>query len=305
VTPAPAGSVAAPGRIGVWLEAMRPRTLPAAVAPVLIGTALALRDGEAHLGAALAALGGAAAIQVGTNFANDYSDFARGTDHAPTLGRRRLLPGGLVTARAMGRATLAAFAVAVVIGLYLVLRGGWPVVAIGVASILAGLLYTGGPAPYGYRGLGDLFVLVFFGPVAVAGTYYVQALSLSGAAILAGLAPGLMAMAILAVNNLRDADSDAASGKRTLAVMLGTRFARAEHNAAILLACLAVPGLMLALGMAGPGVMVAALALVPAWPVMATIRRETDPRALNAALGATGRVMVVHALFFAGALALV
>jgi 1,4-dihydroxy-2-naphthoate octaprenyltransferase len=204
----------------------------------------------------------------------------------------------------MGRATLLAFAVAVAIGLYLVLRGGWPVVAIGVASILAGLLYTGGPAPYGYRGLGDLFVLVFFGPVAVAGTHYVQALSLSWAAVVAGLAPGLLATAILAVNNLRDADSDAASGKRTLAVIFGKHFARAEHTAAILLACLAVPGLMVVAGMAGPAVMVAALALLPAWPVMATVRRATEPAALDAALGATGRVMVVHALLFAAALAL-
>lgn len=288
----------------IWLDAARMRTLPAAIAPVLIGTALALRDDTAHAGAALAALGGALAIQIGTNFANDYSDFQRGTDHAPTLGRRRLLPSGLVTAREMRNATVAAFGVAVVFGLFLVLRGGWPVVVIGVASILAGLLYTGGPAPYGYRGLGDLFVLIFFGPVAVAGTYYVQALAFSPAAVLMGFAPGMIAVAILAVNNLRDIDSDAASGKRTLAVMIGPRATRVEYMGALVIGCLGVPAAAVAFGMAGPGVLISAAALVAAAPVIASVARARDPETLNKALVGTGRVLALHALLFSAAIAL-
>lgn len=283
---------------------MRPRTLPAALAPVMAGTALAVRDGAAHPGAALAALAGALAIQIGTNFANDYSDFQRGTDDRPAHGRRRLVCDGTVSARAMRNAALVAFGVAVLVGLYLVLRGGWPVAGIGVAAILAGVLYTGGPRPYGYRGFGDLAVLVFFGPVAAAGTYYVQALALSGTAVLAGFAPGLIAVAILAVNNLRDRDSDAAHGKRTLAVRFGAGFARAEHGLAIVLGCLGVPLLLLALGLAGPAVMASGLALVLAAPVIVTVRRAERPETLDAALGATGRVLVVQALLFSGGLAL-
>lgn len=282
----------------LWFEATRPRTLPAAAAPVAIATAMAAADGAAHVGAALAALAGALAIQIGANFANDYFDFRKGTDDRPTLGRRRLLPSGLIAPGAMARAAGLAFGVAILVGLFLVWRGGWPVVGVGVASILAGLLYTGGPAPYGYRGLGDVFVLVFFGPVAVAGAYYVQALTLDWRPVAAGLGPGLIACAILAVNNLRDADSDADSGKRTLAVIFGKNFARAEHAVCIVAGAVLTPLALVLGGAAGPWALAPALTLAPALPVMRAVARATEPARLNAALGATGRLLALYAVLF-------
>lgn len=263
-----------------------------------IGVAIAAGDGAAHAGAALAALAGALAIQIGANFANDYSDFRKGTDHAPKLGRRRLLPSGLVSPAAMARAAGAAFAVACLAGLYLTARAGWPVIAIGVASILAGVLYTGGPRPYGYRGLGEVFVLVFFGPVATAGAYFVQALALDWRPVVAGLGPGLIACAILAVNNLRDADSDAASGKRTLAVMLGKRFARLEHAVCVVAGAVGAPLALVLAGAAGPLALLPTLTLLPALPVIRTVMRESDPDRLNAALAATGRLLALYAALF-------
>lgn len=299
VSPARGDDVAGEtGRWRLWLEAMRPRTLPASMAPVAISVVIAADDGAAHVGAALAALTAATAIQIGANFANDYSDFRKGTDNAPKLGRRRLLPSGLVSPAAMARAAGAAFAVACLAGLYLTYRSGWPVVIIGVASILAGVLYTGGPRPYGYRGLGEVFVLVFFGPVATAGGYFVQALSVDWRLVVAGLGPGLIACAILAVNNLRDADSDAASGKRTLAVMLGKRFARMEHAACIVAGAAGVPLALVLAGAAGPWALLPMLTLLPALPVIRTVMVENDPDRLNAALGATGRLLALFAALF-------
>ena len=217
----------------LWASAARARTLPASVAPVLIGVVLAYTDGVGHALAAVFALIGAILIQIGTNYANDYFDFVNGADTAERIGPRRLVQSGLVRPEAMRRATIIVFGLAVLVGLYLAARGGWPIVLVGVASILCGLLYTGGPFPLGYRGLGDVFVLLFFGPVAVAGTYYVQALDIDWRPIVAGLGPGLISAAILAVNNLRDRETDAKAGKRTLAVRLGVRFTRLEYTTCV------------------------------------------------------------------------
>jgi len=294
-----AGDPAGPAGIAwLWWEAARARTLPAAVAPVAMGVALAAADGVAHAGAALAALVGAMAIQVGTNFANDYFDFRKGTDHAPKLGRRRLLPSGLIAPRTMAFAAALAFGLAVLVGLYLVTRGGVPILIVGIASILAGVLYTGGPMPYGYRGLGDVFVLAFFGPVAVAGTYYVQAQTLGWVPVVAGFGPGLVAVAILAVNNLRDAPNDMLTGKRTLAVILGERFARHEHAATIVAGVAGVPLLLVLAGAAGPWALLPLLALWPAWGVIRTVQVETDSDRLNLALARTGQVLVIFAVLF-------
>lgn len=287
-----------PTQSGLWLEAARVRTLPAAICPVAIGVAIAAQQGAAHLPAALAAVTAALAIQIGTNFANDYFDYHKGADHTPRQGRRRLLPSGLIAPAVMGRAAVWCFGLAVVIGLYLVLRGGLPVLAIGIASILAGVLYTGGPAPYGYRGLGDVFVLMFFGPVAVAGTHYVQALAFDWGAVLAGLAPGLLATAILAVNNLRDATTDAGSGKRTLAVIMGGRFVRGEYAACMLGGIVVVPTVLVLAGFTGPWVLIALLAMVPALPLLREMRTETDPDRLNHMLARTGQVLVVFSALF-------
>jgi 1,4-dihydroxy-2-naphthoate octaprenyltransferase len=290
-------SAAGTADLATWLSASRPRTLPAAIAPVVIGTAMALADGGLHWGAALAALLGALLIQIGTNLANDYFDFVKGADTAARKGPRRATQAGLVSPATMWRATLITFGLAALVGLYLVARGGWPVVGIGVASILAGLLYTGGPMPYGYRGLGDLFVLVFFGPVAVAGTHYVQTLSFSPAAAIAGLGPGLISVAVLAVNNLRDIETDAVAGKRTLAVRFGPGFARWEHAGAIGLAALLPLGFWLA-GLRGPAMALPLLMLPAAWPVIRTVFATRDGPVLNAALAGTGRLLVLYAVLF-------
>jgi 1,4-dihydroxy-2-naphthoate octaprenyltransferase len=284
-------------RLALWASAARARTLPASVAPVLIGVVLAHADGVGHLPAALFALVGAMLIQIGTNYANDYFDFVNGADTAERIGPRRLVQSGLIAPEAMLRATIVVFALAVVAGLYLVGRGGWPIVVVGIASILCGLLYTGGPFPLGYRGLGDLFVLVFFGPVAVAGTYYVQALELDWRPLVAGLGPGLISTAILAVNNLRDRATDAKAGKRTLAVRLGVRFTRIEYTSAVVLACL-TPLVFVASGVAGAGMLLPLLTLLALVPVHRTVWRDVDGASLNGALADTGKLLMLYSLLF-------
>ena len=205
----------------VWLSAIRPKTLGAAVSPILIGTTMAFADGKGHALAALAALLGALLIQIGTNFSNDYYDYIKGADTEERLGPVRVTQSGQVRPKTMLRNFVMVFGLATLVGIYLVFRGGWPVVIIGILSIASGILYTGGPWPLGYLGLGDLFVLIFFGPVAVAGTFYVQALEITPVVIFAGLGPGLLATALLAVNNLRDEPTDKKVGKLTLAVRFG------------------------------------------------------------------------------------
>src|SRR5215210_4526027 len=206
--------------------AARPRTLPAAVAPVLVGTALAATEDTFHVLRFLAALIGALFIQVGTNLSNDYSDARRGADMEDRLGPVRVTAGGLMPPRQVLVGTYVAFGVAVAAGLYLAAVAGWELLLVGAASILAGVLYTGGPRPYGYEGLGELFVFLFFGIVAVAGSYFVQTEGLRWEAFALAVPVGLLAAAILVVNNVRDVDTDRRAGKRTLAVKLGRERAR-------------------------------------------------------------------------------
>ena len=227
-----------PGAVAVWILAARPKTLWASISPVVIGIAMAFGDGGFHAPAALVALACSVLIQVATNFANDLFDYQKGADTEARQGPMRVTQAGLVTPGMMKRGILVVLTLTLLGGLYLIWRGGWPAALIGVLSVTAGLLYTGGPRPLGYLGLGDLFVLIFFGPVAVAGTYYVQALTVNATVIVAGLAPGLLSVAILAVNNLRDADEDRRTGKRTLAVRFGPGFTRAEYIIAVVVACI-------------------------------------------------------------------
>jgi 1,4-dihydroxy-2-naphthoate octaprenyltransferase len=284
-------------RLRVWLLAARPKTLPAAVAPVLVGTSMALADGAAHWPAACAALLGAVLIQIGTNFANDYFDFVKGADTSARTGPARMVQAGLVTPATMRRAMVWVFAFAMLAGLYLVARGGWPVVWIGLLSIASGVLYTGGPRPLGYLGLGELFVLVFFGPVAVGGTYYVQALTVDGWILLAGLGPGLLSVAILTVNNLRDIETDARAGKRTLAVRFGPVFARWEYLLTLALAAL-LPLLFTLTGRARGPIALPALTLIAAIPAVHTVLTTRDPAALNTVLGRTGQLLLLYAVLF-------
>jgi 1,4-dihydroxy-2-naphthoate octaprenyltransferase len=287
-------------RAGIWLQAMRLRTLPAAVVPVAVGTACAAAISHVAWPAALAALAGALAIQIGTNFANDVFDAEKGADGPDRIGPTRAVSAGLISAAAMKRAMILAFAVAAAFGLYLVSIAGWPIVAIGIASILSGIAYTGGPA-LGYRGLGDVFVLAFFGFVAVCGTVYVQLFSVPALAIAASIPVGALATAILVVNNLRDRHTDVRAGKRTLAVRFGRGAALAEY-ALLLLASYVVP---LVLAVADrPWV---ALALLSAPLAVVRLRQlvaaVTGPE-FNRSLAATAQLLMLHGALFAAGLAL-
>ena len=215
--------------LGTWMLAIRPRTLPAALAPVTVGSALAQADGAFRLLPAAAALAGALLLQIAVNLANDYFDFKKGVDTADRLGPVRVTQSGLIAPATVRGAMGATLMVAGLVGFYLVVVGGWPIALIGIASIAGVLGYSGGPYPLASRGLGDLCVFIFFGPVAVVGTYYVQALAWSWPALVMSLPPGLLITAILVVNNLRDIDTDRAAGKRTLAVMIGPEATRREY----------------------------------------------------------------------------
>lgn len=221
-------------RASVWIDAARPKTLGATVAPVMIGAALAYRTGHFEFVWTVVALLSALCIQIGTNFCNDYCDYKKGAD-AHRVGPVRATQAGLVSPEQMKRATQLMFLLAVLLGALLVFRGGVPILVIGILSVLFGALYTAGPYPLAYIGLGDLFVFVFFGLVAVAGTYYVNALEWSQDSFAFGLIPGLISVAILVVNNLRDYQSDLAVGKRTLVVLFGLRFGRIEYALCVLI----------------------------------------------------------------------
>jgi 1,4-dihydroxy-2-naphthoate octaprenyltransferase len=219
---------------GVWLTAARPATLTAAVVPVLVGTAAASHDGHFKLLPFVGAMMAAALIQVGTNLSNDFFDFERGADTADRLGPPRVTQSGLASPQSVRSAMYLAFGTAAAIGVYLIAVGGWPILAIGALSIAAGIAYTGGPWPLGYHGLGDLFVFVFFGVVAVVGSYYLQAGEVGSIAWVVALPVGLIVTAILVVNNLRDIISDRLAGKMTLAVRLGARLTRLQYAVLVL-----------------------------------------------------------------------
>jgi len=227
----------------IWLLASRPKTLPAAIAPVLLGIALAIHEGQLNRSVAVVTLLAALLIQIGTNLANDLFDFLKGTDTEERVGPTRATQAGLITPSEMKRGTAVTFGLAILLGFYLAWTGGWPIVWIGLASIAAGLAYTGGPYPLGYHGWGDAFVMLFFGLIAVPGTYYLQTGRVTGDSLLLGVAMGAMSTAILVVNNLRDIETDAKTGKRTLAVRLGKTFSRLEYTT-LLFAAYLIPTLL-------------------------------------------------------------
>jgi 1,4-dihydroxy-2-naphthoate octaprenyltransferase len=281
----------------LWLVAARPRTLPAAVAPVLVGTALAGSEGTFRALPFVAALVGSVFIQIGTNLSNDYSDARRGADTEDRLGPVRVTAGGLMPPRRVLIGTYIAFGVAVAAGLYLAAVAGWELLVVGAASILAGVLYTGGPRPYGYEGLGELFVFLFFGIVAVVGSYFVQTEELRWEAFALAVPVGLLAAAILVVNNVRDIDTDRRAGKRTLAVKLGREHARRLFTT-MMVASFVVPPLLVPALSAWVLLSLAALPLVPA--LVRTVATRTDGPALNGALAGTGRLLAVYSLLLAG-----
>lgn len=287
------------GSLAAWLSAMRPRTLPAAAVPVVVGTALCFAVGGLHLGAALAALFGALCIQVGTNFANDVFDAEKGADGPERKGPTRMVAAGLISPTAMRAGVAVAFGLATLAGVYLFTVAGWPVIAIGVASLLAGLAYTGGPYPLAYHGLGDLFVLVFFGFVAVGGTVFVQLGHLPLTTWFLALGVGALSTALLVVNNLRDVEEDQKNGKRTLAVKLGRRGALLEHTGMLLLAYAAAGTLV---NLEQPATLIALFTLPLAARRYRGLRAAVTGEAFNAELARTGQLLTLYGLSLAAAL---
>jgi len=290
------------GKRRAWKLAVRLPTLTAAVSPVLVGSGVAIHEHVFYLPAALAALLGAICLQIGANFANDVFDFKRGTDTADRLGPPRASQMGLLSSREMLGGMWVAFALATCAGLFLVWTAGWSVVVVGVASILAAIAYTGGPWPTGYHALGDLFSFVFFGPVAVAGTYFVQAGEVSKLAWLASIPIGCTVTMILVVNNLRDIPTDRQTGKRTLGVVLGDRWTRRWF---VLLAGIAgaIPLATAVTGLAPWGVLALPLAAWWIWSPMKAVLTGVNGRALNPVLKATARFNLVFGLAWAAAVA--
>jgi 1,4-dihydroxy-2-naphthoate octaprenyltransferase len=285
-----------PPRWRIWLAAARPRTLPAAVAPVLVGSALAGHDGGFNAAAAALCLAFALLVQIGTNFANDYYDFVRGADTVHRVGPTRAVAAGLVAPRTMHRAMLLVFALAVLVGLGLLAHGGPWLIVVGVASIASGIGYTGGPYPLGYHGWGDVFVFLFFGLVAVMATYAVQAGHLSAASVPAAAAVGLLAANVLLVNNYRDLETDAVAGKRTLVVRFGRRWARAQH-ALCLAAALAAPLAYVIRGYR-PWCLLPLLLAPLAWSQARRLAAARAPAELIALLGDTGKFLALYAALF-------
>ncbi|WP_458206140.1 1,4-dihydroxy-2-naphthoate polyprenyltransferase [Haladaptatus sp. NG-SE-30] len=299
-------------RTKAWLMAARPHTLPAAAAPIFVGVGLAVHEGVFAPLPALAAFVGAALIQIGTNFANDYYDAVKGVDTDERKGFTRVTQSGLIPPSEVKRAMYATFLLAILVGVYLVYVGGLPILVIGLASVVSGIAYAGGPYPLGSHGLGDLFVFVFFGVVAVMGTFYVQAAQVLAAPLaltvpagtvtwtsfLASLPVAAISTNILVVNNLRDLETDRKAGKKTLAVLIGYRASRAEYVGMLALTYL-VPIYFWTSSAFGVGVLLPLLTGPYAVMVARTVLTKTSGEALNPALEQTGKLLAIHSALFA------
>jgi 1,4-dihydroxy-2-naphthoate octaprenyltransferase len=285
-----------PNRLQTWWLAIRPRTLPAAAAGVVAGSALALHDRAFRPLPALAALLVALLLQIGSNLANDVFDYERGADSARSHGPVRVTQSGLLTPGQVKAGMGSVFALAGLIGLYLAFEAGWVVILIGLAAILSAIAYTGGPFPLGYYGLGDLFVFLFFGLACVAGTYFVQAGKVSPAAWWMSLPVGLIIVGILVVNNLRDIETDRLAGKHTLAVRLGERFAKGEYLSCLLVAFLCLPVLS-AFGVLPWWSLLAWVTLPLTWKITRLVFTQKG-KALNAALAGTGQLALAFSVLF-------
>ena len=288
-------------RGGAWVAALRPRTLPAAIAPVVVGTAAAARTGHAQPAVALATLAAALLLQIGTNLVNDWGDFHRGADGPDRLGPRRAVASGWLSAADVARGAGIAFGAAALVGVWLIVRGGWPIAAIGIAGITAAVAYTAGPWPLAYHAMGEPFVFLFFGPLAVCGTELLQAGHASVAGAVASLPVGLLAAAILLVNNVRDVDGDRRAGKRTVVVRIGRRAGRALYAGTVAAAFAIVAVVAVTLSSAAP--LAAWLSVPLAAPPLRAVLRSSDGATLNAALAATARLHLAFAVLLAGGLA--
>ncbi len=289
-----------PGSMGAWIMATRPPTLAAAFVPVAVGTAVAALEGGVRWLPALAALAGALLLQIGANFANDVFDFEKGTDDEDRLGPTRAAQAGLLTGSQLKQGMAVAFLLATLCGVYLTWVAGWAIIAIGVASILSAIAYTGGPYPLGYHGLGDVFVMVFFGFVAVGGTAFVQVGNVPLSSMIAALPVGALATAILVVNNVRDRHGDAQTGKRTLAVRWGKRGGLVEY--ALCLALAYGAPLALAVMEQAPTIAAPLLTLPIGLGLWRRLASE-EGRPLNPVLAQTARLLVLHGLLFTAGIA--
>ncbi|MEL7060106.1 MAG: 1,4-dihydroxy-2-naphthoate polyprenyltransferase [Acidobacteriota bacterium] len=290
-----------PGSLAAWLLASRPATLTAAVAPVAVGAACAHALGGFRLAPTLAALAGAVWIQIGTNFVNDVADFESGADTEERLGPTRAVQAGLLSPRQARLGLIVSFALATAFGAYLIAVGGWPILAVGVASLISGIAYTAGPFPLGYHGLGDVFVFWFFGPVAVCGTVWVNLLTVPELAIWASIPLGALATNILVVNNLRDRATDAVAGKRTLAVRFG-RSAAIGQYLTLLAAAYLVPLILWIVDLASAWVLLPLATLLLAGRLARRLLRA-EGRALNPLLVGSARLLVPFSALFAIGLA--
>jgi len=280
----------------IWWLAIRPRTLPAAASGVVMGSALAWADGSFQIFPALAALCVALLLQIGSNVANDVFDFERGADTSERQGPLRVTQAGLLTPAQVKRGMWIIFGLAAICGLYLATLRGWVIIAIGLTAIISAIAYTGGPFPLGYYGLGDIFVFIFFGIAAVAGTYYVQAGSVSAAAWWMSAPVGLIITAILVVNNLRDIENDRKAGKHTLAVRFGVRGTRIEYVSCMVSAYLLLPALIL-FNIVPAFSLLAWLSIPLAWKTLCVVFTQ-EGRPLNAALAGTGQTAFVYSVLF-------
>jgi 1,4-dihydroxy-2-naphthoate octaprenyltransferase len=281
--------------IRAWTLAARPRTLPAAIAPVVLGSAMAIADNHFAWLPAVAALMVALLLQIGVNLANDYFDYVKGIDTEDRLGPPRVTQSGLIPARQVKHAMLLIMGASLLPGIYLLITGGWPVFLIGIACICAVLAYSGGPFPLASHGLGDLFVFIFFGLVAVCGTYYVQALHLTRMVLLMGVIEGLLITAILVVNNLRDIHTDRQTGKRTLAVIIGERGSRIEYL--LLLGwAYAIPVILWLGSRSSVWVILPIVSLPSALFLMRRVWSDSDGVILNRALANTAKLALVYSL---------
>lgn len=279
-----------------WILASRPKTLPAAATPVIVATFVAIGDGVFQFWPAFAALIGAFLIQIGTNFANDYYDFKKGTDTEERLGPTRVTQAGLLSPKEVMLGMWLVFALAVLIGIYILFIGGWPIFILGLLSILFGIAYTGGPYPLGYNGLGDIFVFIFFGFVAVGGTYYIQAGTITPQVYWASVPIGLLTTAILVVNNFRDLEQDKKAGKRTLAVRFGKKITQLEYFLLLGLSYL-VPVIMWRIELVSYWILLIFLS----FPLSFSLSKdmlEKQGRALNETLAGTGKLELIYGLLF-------
>ncbi len=291
------------GGVSIWLEAARPKTLWAAVAPVTMAAAMAWKAGVFHGPTLAVIIIAALLIQIGTNLANDYFDFRKGTDTEERIGPTRITQAGLASPGAVKIAFLIAFGLAILLGVVLLLRGGWPIAVIGLTSVLLGVLYTGGPWPLAYIGAGDIFAFLYFGPVAAAGTWYLMAHTWTWESVLAGCAAGFFSTALLTVNNYRDIVSDDRGGKRTLAVRFGPCFARTEFFA-MLTGAVVIPFLLATFFGASWALLIAVVPVVVRWPGFVR-RLDVEPseertfgEAMNRMLADVGRLEILYALLF-------